>query len=279
MAASLLICNVVLAGVLIAFVFAAFSRFKSDVAKMFVPVSNRIDATRNELDSKFGTATADMARRLEETRGNLRQDITDRNDRHFKLMREAVEAEFKTGRSEQSMTLDRTVSRLEGKFRELQGTTAIAFKDLADRQEKALTESRSEQFTNLEKTVSRLEQKFGEFQKGIELRLEGFADRQTRSLAEARAELTNSLTKSSAEQSKTLEQTVSRLEQKFNDFQKGIELRLGGFADSQTRSLATARTELTESLTKSSVEQSKTLDATISRLERQFTAFQNVTVQ
>ena len=60
---------------------------------------------RESLTQKFSWATADMATRLEDTKGDLRQQVTDRLGDGFSLMRNAVEEQMKAGRQEQGESL------------------------------------------------------------------------------------------------------------------------------------------------------------------------------
>src|SRR5213082_920201 len=55
-------------------------------------------ALRESLAQKFSAATADMAMRLESTKGDLRQEVTDRLGEGFKEIRNSVEAQLAGGR-------------------------------------------------------------------------------------------------------------------------------------------------------------------------------------
>ena len=59
----------------------------------------RLDTT---LGQKFSAATADMASRLEQTKGDLRQQVTDRIQQGFSEIRSSVEDQLKAGRDEQT---------------------------------------------------------------------------------------------------------------------------------------------------------------------------------
>ena len=54
---------------------------------------------------RFSAATVDMATRLERTKGDLRQDVTDRLSDGFNGIRSAVDAQLTGGRREQSERL------------------------------------------------------------------------------------------------------------------------------------------------------------------------------
>ena len=60
---------------------------------------------RESLSQKFSAATADMAMRLESTKGDLRQEVTDRLGEGFKEIRNSVEAQLTGGRREQTQDL------------------------------------------------------------------------------------------------------------------------------------------------------------------------------
>jgi DNA recombination protein RmuC len=60
---------------------------------------------RESLSQKFSLATADMAMRLESTKGDLRQEVTDRLTQGFTEIRTAVEDQLAGGRREQTHDL------------------------------------------------------------------------------------------------------------------------------------------------------------------------------
>src|SRR5215467_14371355 len=57
------------------------------------------------LSQRFNTATADMAMRLEQTKGDLRQEVTDRLGEGFQRIGCAVEGQLSSGRREQAQDL------------------------------------------------------------------------------------------------------------------------------------------------------------------------------
>jgi len=57
------------------------------------------------LGQKFNDATVDMATRLESTKGDLRQGVTDRLTQGFNEIRTTVEAQLSGGRREQTQDL------------------------------------------------------------------------------------------------------------------------------------------------------------------------------
>src|SRR2546421_6952169 len=62
-------------------------------------------ALRESLSQRFTAATADMAMRLESTKGDLREGVTDRLAEGFKEIRNSVEAQLTSGRREQTQDL------------------------------------------------------------------------------------------------------------------------------------------------------------------------------
>ena len=60
-------------------------------AEAFQQLTRKSEALHKTLSQQFASATADMATRLEQTKGDLRQQLTDRLGDGFSLMRNAVE--------------------------------------------------------------------------------------------------------------------------------------------------------------------------------------------
>jgi len=96
------------------------------------------------LSSQFASATADMAQRLEQTKGDLRQQVADRLGDGFADIRTAVEAQFQAGRREQSerlaearteltSSLALTTLQLKSEFDGLNQTTAQSLDSIRDR--------------------------------------------------------------------------------------------------------------------------------------------------
>ncbi len=67
---------------------------------------------REALTRQFALATADMASRLEQTKGDLRQQVADRLGDGFSGVRATVEEQMKAGRREQSERLLETRGEL-----------------------------------------------------------------------------------------------------------------------------------------------------------------------
>src|SRR5207237_1971630 len=99
---SLLLLNLVLLA-LVAGIFRRLSR-ASQVAEI-TNLTRESVALRESLSQRFTAATADMAMRLESTKGDLRQGVTDRLAEGFKEIRNSVEAQLTSGRREQTQDL------------------------------------------------------------------------------------------------------------------------------------------------------------------------------
>ena len=89
------------------------------------------------LTQQFSAATADMATRLEQTKGDLRQQVTDRLADGFSGLQAAVEGQMKAGRREQSERLAETRTELAGAL----AITTSALKSEFDRLNQQTAES------------------------------------------------------------------------------------------------------------------------------------------
>src|SRR2546421_12958362 len=112
-------------------------------------LANESAALRESLGQKFSAAPADMAMRLESTKGDLRQEVTDRLGEGFKEIRNSVEAQLAGGRRERthdlrearaeltnSLTL--TTSQLKAEFENLNLKTAQSLDAIRDRVDQKL---------------------------------------------------------------------------------------------------------------------------------------------
>jgi DNA recombination protein RmuC len=113
-------------------------------AEVFKQLTSQSEALHQNLSQQFASATADMATRLEQTKGDLRQQVTDRLGDGFSLMRNAVEEQMKAGRQEQSIglagarseltsSLALTTSQLKAEFDCLNQKTAHSLDAIRDR--------------------------------------------------------------------------------------------------------------------------------------------------
>src|SRR5438876_484679 len=99
---------------------------------------------RETLSQRFTLATADMATRLENTKGDLRQEVTDRLTHGFNEIRTSVETQLAGGRREQTQDLRQaraeltnslalTTSQLKSEFENLNQKTAQSLDAIRDR--------------------------------------------------------------------------------------------------------------------------------------------------
>jgi DNA recombination protein RmuC len=105
----------------------------------------RQSATLHEsLSQRFNVATADMAMRLESTKGDLRQGVTDRLTQGFTEIRNSVEAQLAGGRREQTQDLRQareeltnslalTTSQLKAEFENLNQKTTQNLEAIRER--------------------------------------------------------------------------------------------------------------------------------------------------
>src|SRR5216684_964473 len=107
-------------------------------------VGQQIEGLNTALGQKFSAATADMASRLEQTKGDLRQQVTDRIQQGFSEIRSSVEQQFAAGREEQNRSLSDgrsemtsslllTTQQLKIEFQNLNQQTAQSLDSIRDR--------------------------------------------------------------------------------------------------------------------------------------------------
>src|ERR1700721_4207107 len=68
-------------------------------------VAEQLERFNTTLGQKISISTADMATRLEQTKGDLRQQVTDRIQHGFSEIRSSVEQQLSAGREEQNRCL------------------------------------------------------------------------------------------------------------------------------------------------------------------------------
>src|SRR3979490_641794 len=107
----------VLVGTLVLLGFSAFLlRRVSTAAQVDVKaeVASLLESLNTSLGQKFSAATADMASRLEQTKGDLRQQVTDRIQQGFSEIRGAIGQHVASGREEQTRRLAEARSEMTG---------------------------------------------------------------------------------------------------------------------------------------------------------------------
>lgn len=132
-------------------------------------VASGSEGLQQALSRQFATAAADMASRLEQTKGDLRQQVTDRLADGFTGVRAAVENQMKAGRQEQAERLAETRSELAGSL----ALTTSALKSEFDRLNQQTAE-------NLERIRERVDTKLMAITEQVQSKLdqnlkEGFA--------------------------------------------------------------------------------------------------------
>jgi len=103
----------------------------------FKDLTQRTEGLQQALTQQFSAATADLASRLEQTKGDLRQQVADRLGEGFTGIRQAVENQMKAGRQEQAERLGETRSELANSL----ALTTAALKNEFDRLNQQTAES------------------------------------------------------------------------------------------------------------------------------------------
>jgi DNA recombination protein RmuC len=107
-------------------------------------VAGAIESLNATLGQKISVSTADMASRLEQTKGDLRQQVTDRIQQGFSEIRSSVEQQLAAGREEQTRrllevrseltgSLVLTTQQLKAEFQSLNQQTAQSLDSIRDR--------------------------------------------------------------------------------------------------------------------------------------------------
>src|SRR6266481_5843807 len=107
-------------------------------------VAGQLERFNTTLGQKISVSTADMATRLEQTKGDLRQQVTDRIQQGFSEIRSSVEQQLATGREEQNRSLSDgrsemtsalllTTQQLKVEFQNLNQQTAQSLDSIRDR--------------------------------------------------------------------------------------------------------------------------------------------------
>jgi DNA recombination protein RmuC len=121
------------------------------------------------LSQKFASATADMAMRLEQTKGDLRQEVTDRLLQGFKDIHQSLEQHLAGGRREQTDALAQSRTELTATLANTTGQLKLEFDALNQRTEQKLEAIRAQVDEKLLAISDQVQQKLNENLK------EGFA--------------------------------------------------------------------------------------------------------
>lgn len=107
-------------------------------------VAGALESLNSTIGQKISVSTADMASRLEQTKGDLRQQVTDRIQQGFSEIRNSVEHQLAAGREEQTRrllearseltgSLVLTTQQLKAEFQSLNQQTAQSLDSIRDR--------------------------------------------------------------------------------------------------------------------------------------------------
>ncbi len=89
-----------------------YQRSASSQVTVIKRLADQASGLHEALARQLSTATADMASRLEQTKGDLRQQVADRLGDGFSGVRATVEEQMKAGRREQAERLGETRKEL-----------------------------------------------------------------------------------------------------------------------------------------------------------------------
>ena len=123
---------------------AFYQRSSSSQAAVIKRLVDQASGLHESLSRQFASASADMASRLEQTKGDLRQQVADRLGDGFSGVRATVEEQMKAGRKEQSerlletrgeltSSLALTTSSLKTDFDRLNQQTAESLESIRER--------------------------------------------------------------------------------------------------------------------------------------------------
>ena len=158
----LLLVNVALLG-LGALLFRRLSQASSQEDSL-IRLARQAESLHQTLSQQFAASTADMASRLEQTKGDLRQQVSDRLADGFNGIRGAVEEQMTAGRREQSERLAEarteltnslalTTSQLKTQFDGLNQTTVQSLDSIRDRVDTKLMAITEQVQTKLDQNI------------------------------------------------------------------------------------------------------------------------------
>ena len=141
--------------------------------EQLVQLSSQIGNLDLSISERVRAATADMAGRLEGTKGDLRQEVADRLAKGFREIRDSVDSQLASGRREQSQhllesrselskSLALTTSQLKGEFDTLNQNTAQSLDGIRDRLDAKLIEITQQVQDKLDQNIK---EGFAQFEK------------------------------------------------------------------------------------------------------------------
>ena len=129
-------------------------------ANAIAQFGDKLDAIAHEMDAKFTRATADMAQRLSDTKGELRQETADRITNGFIGLRNEVERQLKAGREEQAGGLKLEITAMTSQMREsldaVRAEIDHKLLSITDRVQEKLDQNIKEGFAQFEKVQQHL---------------------------------------------------------------------------------------------------------------------------
>jgi DNA recombination protein RmuC len=158
----LLLLNFALLG-LGALLFRRLSQASSQEESL-LRLARQAESLHQTLSQQFAASTADMASRLEQTKGDLRQQVSDRLAEGFNGIRGAVEEQMTAGRREQAERLAEarteltnslalTTSQLKTQFDGLNQTTVQSLDSIRDRVDSKLMAITDQVQTKLDQNI------------------------------------------------------------------------------------------------------------------------------
>jgi DNA recombination protein RmuC len=157
--------------VLLGIVYTLFRRTSAhDVSGQ---ISTQLGSMELSLSQQLTSATADMASRLEGTKGDLRQQVSDRLGKGFQEIRDSVDGQLANGRREQAQhhlearkeltaSLALTTSQLKAEFDGLNQRTATSLDAIRDRVDAKLLEITQQVQDKLDQNIK---EGFAQFEK------------------------------------------------------------------------------------------------------------------
>lgn len=150
----------VLVGVMVAgFAGLAALLWRRTGARPWQVLETTIGQGQSELEERLGRGQTYMLSRLEQLKGELQTDFTERLQASSQSLRETVERQLADGRLEQGRRLSDAVLGLEHRFDSLRTATESRLEKVAQGQVEAAREARSELAKNLAESTNALRQR------------------------------------------------------------------------------------------------------------------------
>src|SRR6516225_7768074 len=115
--------ELLVAGAVLLLLYSVRGWMRSATGEAAAAMGERIESMRIALEARLTSLATDMAQRLEQVKGELRQETADRLNRAFQEVLTCLERQLSTGRDEQRQALSQGILQLEQRFQTLQGAT------------------------------------------------------------------------------------------------------------------------------------------------------------